>query len=64
MITINGTEVKKSEIRLAEYLLENNYATSRIVIEINGNILPRESYNKTILYNNDKIEILTFVGGG
>lgn len=64
MIKINGVEIDKNEIKLSEYLSDNGYMTGRIVIEINGNILPRESYNNIILHNNDKVEILTFVGGG
>lgn len=64
MIKINGVDIDRNEIKLSEYLLDNGYITGRIVIEINGNILPRESYNNIILHNNDKVEILTFVGGG
>lgn len=64
MIKINGVDIDRNEIKLSEYLLDNGYITGRIVIEINGNILPRESYNNIILHNNDKVEILNFVGGG
>lgn len=64
MIKINGVEVSENEIKLSEYLSNNGYITTRIVIEINGEILPRESYNTTVLYDNDKVEILNFVGGG
>lgn len=64
MIKINGVKVDVSEIKLSDYLADNGYIISRIVIELNGDILPRESYDTTILKENDKVEILTFVGGG
>lgn len=64
MIKINGVKVDVNEIKLSDYLADNGYIISRIVIELNGDILPRESYDTTILKENDKVEILTFVGGG
>lgn len=64
MIRINGAEVDSNELKLSDYLADNGYITSRIVIELNGDILPRENYNTTVLQENDKVEILTFVGGG
>ena len=64
MMKINGVKVDVNEIKLSDYLADNGYIISRIVIELNGDILPRESYDTTILKENDKVEILTFVGGG
>ena len=36
----------------------------RVVIELNKQILKKEEFAKTVLKENDKIEIITFVGGG
>lgn len=49
---------------LNEFLKRNNYDISKIVIELNGEIISKDKYNKIKIKNNDKLEILTFVGGG
>ncbi len=36
----------------------------KIVVELNLEILPKDEYDKTILKEDDKIEIVAFVGGG
>ncbi len=64
MICINGNKIEKSEIKLSDYLYENNIAESRIAVEINGRILPKKQYSKTVLKDNDSVEIVSFVGGG
>ncbi len=64
MICINGNKIEKSEIKLSDYLYENNIAESRIAVEINGRILPKKQYSKTVLKDNDFVEIVNFVGGG
>lgn len=64
MICINGNKIEKSEIKLSDYLYENNIAESRIAVEINGRILPKKQYSKTVLKDNDFVEIVSFVGGG
>lgn len=40
------------------------FNTNLIVIDYNGVILPKESWNRTGLNTNDRIEILTLAGGG
>ena len=36
----------------------------KVAIELNGKILPQSKYNNKILKNNDRIEIVQFIGGG
>jgi thiamine biosynthesis protein ThiS len=36
----------------------------RIAIELNGEIVPRSAWSTTLLQQNDKLEIVHFVGGG
>ena len=33
-------------------------------VELNGEILPKAQYDSTIIADSDKIEIVSFVGGG
>ena len=65
MIKING----KSESGIAgktiyEYLKTTPYDLNRIVVELNGNIVPKLQYSKTVLQSGDCVEIVRFVGGG
>ena len=65
MITINGkTLTLSAPMTLGAYLDENNYRRTYIAVEKNGAILPKSEYDTTYLNDGDKIEIVSFVGGG
>lgn len=65
MITINGAQADiPDSLTVAEYLEQNHYQTNRIVVELNGDILPKYQYSDTRLKDGDSMEIVTFVGGG
>ncbi len=62
---VNGAVYKltKGET-LSDFLKSQNYNTAAIVVELNGNIIPRTSYEEVMLYDEDTLEVLRFVGGG
>lgn len=65
MITINGTSISfQKSITVEDYLIQHQYQLKRIAVELNGSILPKSSYSSTQLNDGDKIEIVSFVGGG
>ena len=65
MITVNGKQIQlASEMSVADYLEQNNYQINRIAVEMNEEILPKYSYSETMLKDGDRLEIVTFVGGG
>lgn len=65
MITVNGKQIQlTSEISVADYLEQNNYQINRIAVEMNEEILPKYSYSETMLKDGDRLEVVTFVGGG
>ncbi len=65
MVIINGNAVSFSKpTTIGAYLDENQYRRQRIAVEKNGEIVPRAAYDTTILADGDKIEIVSFVGGG
>ena len=65
MITVNGKQIQLiSEMSVADYLEENNYQINRIAVEMNEEILPKYSYSDTMLKDGDRLEVVTFVGGG
>lgn len=64
MVKINGIDVSAEGKSLAAYLDENDFPRTRIAVERNGEIVPKAKYEETILADGDKIEIVSFVGGG
>ena len=46
------------------YLSEEGYDTSRVVVEQNLQIIPQDQLENTLIQEGDQIEILCFVGGG
>ncbi|MBF7047831.1 sulfur carrier protein ThiS [Campylobacter volucris] len=47
-----------------DFLNEKGYKVEFIALELNGEIIPRDKFENLILKENDKAEIVTFVGGG
>ena len=65
MIIVNGKEINLTEdTTVAEYLEQNQYQVKRIAVELNGDILPKYSYSEKMLKDGDRLEVVTFVGGG
>ena len=65
MVTINGNQtILSTDLTVAEYLEQNQYQVKRIAVELNGDILPKYSYSDTMLKDGDRLEVVTFVGGG
>ncbi|MGM9936653.1 MAG: sulfur carrier protein ThiS [Candidatus Ornithomonoglobus sp.] len=65
MITVCGKKLEGLEGRtVSEMLTELGYKTTYIAVEMNGEILKKDSYASTILKENDKLEVVNFVGGG
>lgn len=64
MVKINGESFDIAGKTVADYLLTTNYDIKRIAIERNGEIVPKAQYAKTILQDEDSLEVVSFVGGG
>ena len=64
-IQLNGRKITlKGKISLFSLLKLHKLNTKKVAIEFNGKIIPKASYKKKIIKNNDKIEIVHFIGGG
>jgi len=62
---LNGDEYSsKYELTLFELITYFNYNASLFVLEYNNTICEKKRWNKVSIKNNDKIEIVTIVGGG
>ena len=64
-IQINGKKVViKQNFSVQDVLKKYRLNRKKVAIELNGKILPQNEYKKKNLKNNDKIEIVQFIGGG
>jgi sulfur carrier protein len=62
---LNGQEYQSSSnFTLYECVKYFNYNSSLLVLEYNNFICPKEKWNQITIKDNDKIELVTIVGGG
>lgn len=64
MVTVNGEEVAISGTSIETLLIQRNIPISNLAVELNGKIVLRSDFANILLKENDKIEIISFVGGG
>jgi sulfur carrier protein len=64
-LTVNGEsrELKK-DATLANLLEEMGTSSERVAVELNLQVLDKQEYARTILKDGDRLEIISFVGGG
>ena len=64
-IQLNGKKISvKTNSSILDLLKKYKLNNKKIAIEHNGVIIQKINYNKKILKNNDKLEIVHFIGGG
>ena len=64
-IQLNGKKISiKPNISIQDLLEKYKIATKKVAIEHNGTIIPKVNYKKKYLKNDDKVEIVHFIGGG
>lgn len=64
-ITVNGKSHPYTDAMTVASLLAAVHAgAGMVVVEVNGDIVPRERYDETPLNAGDVVEIVHFVGGG
>jgi sulfur carrier protein len=64
-VIINGNEETiEAGITLAELLRRRNAEPKRVAVEVNRELVVRGDHDRTPLQEGDRIEIVTFVGGG
>ncbi len=65
VILLNGKKTEIGEDKtLKELINEKGLEPDRIVVEYNYQVLKQDEWEKTILKENDNLEVLRFVGGG
>jgi len=64
-VFVNGDEKDfSSGISLAELIDQLDLPATRIAIELNREVVRRSDWGSTMLKDDDRIEIVHFVGGG
>lgn len=62
---INGTEKQGyAGLNISQILEKEQYQISRVAVELNGNIVPKASFEQIVLKEDDVLEVVSFVGGG
>lgn len=61
---INGENFTQKSLSLMEYLELKGLNPALIALELNGKIIPKDEFEKVVFKQGDKVEILSFVGGG
>jgi thiamine biosynthesis protein ThiS len=62
--TLNGQSQTLASGTSVSALLKELSLPARFVIEKNHSLLPKSQWSSTMIENDDKIEIITAVGGG
>ena len=64
-ITVNGQPRSvAADSSVASLLGELDLQPIRVAVEINEDLVPRKQFGDTTLHDGDRVEIVTFVGGG
>jgi len=64
-IQLNGKKITLNQkISLFDLLKKYKLDKKKVAVELNKKIVIKQMYKKKILKNNDKIEIVQFIGGG
>lgn len=64
-ITLNGKPTDLTEgITLGELVVQLGLEAERVAIEVNEDVVPRKTFAEIAVKPGDRIEIVTFVGGG
>ncbi|QZY55302.1 sulfur carrier protein ThiS [Crassaminicella profunda] len=62
---INGKQMDfDAEITICELLKKLDLNEEKVVVEVNFTMIPKEKYKEYLLNKEDKVEIVSFVGGG
>lgn len=63
-LILNGKERDVSGETVHDVVSELNVSAGNSVVEVNGQIVNKDDYSRFLLKENDRLEIVRFVGGG
>ena len=63
--SLNGQSYYTSQdVTLLDIITYFNYSNSLLVLELNQLVYNKKNWHQTFIQNNDKLEIVSIVGGG
>jgi len=64
-IQLNGRKITiKQKFSIFDLLKKYKLDKKKVAIELNGSIINKQNYKTKLIQNNDKIELVHFIGGG
>lgn len=64
-VWLNGVEKTLPDgVSVGSLLGELRLEPVRVAVEVNEDLVPRKSFAQTPLHDGDRVEVVTFVGGG
>ena len=64
-IILNGNPIELQKgLNIESLVVVRGLEPCRVVVELNGDITDSSNWEKILIKENDKIEIISFVGGG
>ncbi len=64
-IQLNGKKISiKQKLSVFDLLKKHKLDDRKVAVELNGVIVAKKKYKQRFIKNNDKIEIVHFIGGG
>jgi thiamine biosynthesis protein ThiS len=65
LVQVNGADKQVTEgTLLSELITQLDLPVQRVAVELNREVVRRRDWEQTVLQENDRIEIVHFVGGG
>ena len=63
-LTVNGEPRETDAATVAEFLESRGLQSRMVVVEHNGEIVPRDHYGDTPLHDRDSLEVVQMMAGG
>jgi len=64
-VYVNGESRELSGVRsLSELITQLDLPATRIAVELNREVVRRNDWSSTMLHEDDRVEVVHFVGGG
>lgn len=63
-IHINGQKKESNATTISELVAELGLKMESLIVEHNLQIIQQKNWNSTTIHDGDRIELLSFVGGG
>lgn len=65
MILINGKKHTWTEKLTVQEILDiKKYTFPKIIVKINGRLIPKHEYASTLIYDEDEVQVIHLLAGG